>query len=53
MSTASLTQEQRHSHDRIAIRLSFVAGLGMLAGKWIAWGLTGSSAILSDAAESV
>lgn len=53
MSTASMTQEQRHSRDRIAIRLSFIAGLGMLAGKWIAWSLTGSSAILSDAAESV
>jgi cation diffusion facilitator family transporter len=53
MSTAALTPDQRHSRDRIAIRLSFLTGLAMLAGKWIAWGLTGSAAILSDAAESV
>ncbi len=53
MNTVSMTREQRHSRDRVAIRLSFLAGLGMLAGKWIAWGLTGSSAILSDAAESI
>jgi cation diffusion facilitator family transporter len=53
MGTVSLTQEQRQSRDRGAIRLSFFAGIAMLAGKWIAYGLTGSSAILSDAAESV
>jgi cation diffusion facilitator family transporter len=53
MNTVPLTTQQRHSRDRIAIRLSFLAGLGMLAGKWVAYGLTGSSAILSDAAESV
>lgn len=47
------TSDQRQSRDRMAIRLSFLAGLAMLVGKWIAWGLTGSSAILSDAAESV
>ena len=53
MNTVPLTTEQRHSRDRIAIRLSFLAGLGMLAGKWVAYSLTGSSAILSDAAESI
>ena len=53
MNTVSLTPDQRHSRDRIAIRISFLTGLAMLAGKWMAWGLTGSSAILSDAAESV
>jgi len=53
MNTVFMTREQRYSRDRVAIRLSFLAGLGMLAGKWIAWGLTGSSAILSDAAESI
>lgn len=53
MNTVSLTLAQRQSHDRNAIRLSFLAGLCMLAGKWIAYGLTGSSAILSDAAESI
>jgi cation diffusion facilitator family transporter len=53
MNTVSLTRGQRQSRDRAAIRLSFLAGIAMLAGKWIAYGLTGSSAILSDAAESV
>lgn len=48
-----MIREQRKSRDQTAIRLSLLAGLGMLAGKWIAWGLTGSSAILSDAAESI
>ncbi|GAB4247542.1 MAG: cation diffusion facilitator family transporter [Acidobacteriota bacterium] len=38
---------------RQAIRLSMVAGVGMLAIKSTAWWLTGSAAILSDAAESV
>jgi cation diffusion facilitator family transporter len=36
-----------------AIRLSLAVGLLMLAGKWWAYLITGSSAILSDAAESV
>lgn len=36
-----------------AIRLSFVFGIAMLAIKWYAYGITGSSAILSDAAESI
>ena len=36
-----------------AIRLSLAVGLLMLGGKWLAYLLTNSSAILSDAAESV
>jgi cation diffusion facilitator family transporter len=36
-----------------AIRLSLAIGLLMLAGKWYAFAITGSAAILSDAAESV
>jgi len=36
-----------------AIRLSFMFGIAMLAIKWYAYNITGSSAILSDAAESV
>lgn len=36
-----------------AIRLSFAFGIAMLFIKWYAYGITGSSAILSDAAESV
>ncbi len=38
---------------RFALRLSLVVGVLMLAGKMTAWSLTGSSAIFSDAAESV
>lgn len=36
-----------------AIRLSLAVGVLMLAGKWYAYAVTGSAAILSDAAESV
>lgn len=39
--------------NRLAMRLSLVVGVGMLAGKVSAYWLTGSAAILSDAAESV
>lgn len=38
---------------RTAIHLSLIAALLMLVGKWVAYRLTGSSAIFSDAAESV
>jgi cation diffusion facilitator family transporter len=41
------------SAQMFAIRLSFAFGFLMLAMKWYAYYLTGSSAILSDAAESV
>ncbi len=39
--------------QRFAIGLSLLVGILMLAGKWYAYLLTGSAAILSDAAESV
>jgi cation diffusion facilitator family transporter len=41
------------STQMFAIRLSFAFGILMLAIKWYAYYLTGSTAILSDAAESV
>lgn len=40
-------------HQKFAIRLSLVFGFLMLGGKWYAYLITGSAAILSDAAESV
>ena len=44
----------RAADDRVfAMRLSLAAGLAMLAGKSGAYWMTGSAAILSDAAESV
>ena len=43
----------RHKEQFFAIRLSFAVGLLMLLIKWYAYSITGSSAILSDAAESV
>jgi len=44
---------QQPSDARFAMRLSLIVGLLMLAGKTTAFYLTGSSAIFSDAAESV
>jgi cation diffusion facilitator family transporter len=41
------------STQMFAIRLSFAFGMLMLAIKWYAYHLTGSTAILSDAAESI
>jgi len=41
------------STQSFAIRLSLAVGIVMLAGKWYAYLITGSAAILSDAAESV
>jgi len=41
------------SAQMFAIRLSFVFGILMLAIKWYAYHLTGSTAILSDASESI
>lgn len=41
------------SESRLAMGLSFVVGFFMLVGKVGAWWITGSSAILSDAIESV
>ncbi len=46
--------EQREAHLlRVAMRLSLVVGFGMLGIKVFAFAITGSVAILSDAAESV
>jgi len=45
---------ERERHDqRFAMRLSLVFGVAMMVGKVVAYLLTGSAAILSDAAESV
>jgi cation diffusion facilitator family transporter len=46
-------RRQQHRDAQFAMRLSLFAGVLMLAGKMTAWLLTGSSAIFSDAAESV
>ena len=45
--------ENNKSTQMFAIRLSFAFGILMLGIKWYAYHLTGSTAILSDAAESV
>lgn len=46
-------RQQQHREAQLAMRLSLLVGMLMLAGKMTAWLLTGSSAIFSDAAESV
>ena len=55
VSTPPSTSPAAHDHDdrRRAIRLSLAVGVLMLVGKVAAYALTGSAAILSDAAESV
>ena len=45
--------EQTRKTQLTAIRLSLAVGAIMLAGKWYAYAITSSAAILSDAAESV
>ena len=45
--------QREHRDQRFAMRLSLVVGVAMMAGKVAAYVLTGSAAILSDAAESV
>lgn len=50
-SDARVLDHQRRA--RIAIRISLIVGVLMLAGKWAAYAITGSAAILSDATESV
>lgn len=45
--------ETRRAQQLFAIRLSLLVGFAMLAGKTYAYHITGSAAILSDAAESV
>jgi cation diffusion facilitator family transporter len=46
-------QAQQHHDARFAMQLSLIVGVLMLAGKMAAFLVTGSSAIFSDAAESV
>jgi len=49
----SLEKRRQHREAQLALRLSLVVGVLMLTGKMTAYVLTGSSAIFSDAAESV
>jgi cation diffusion facilitator family transporter len=51
--TNRTSREQQHHDAQFAMRLSLIAGVLMLAGKMSAFLLTNSSAIFSDAAESV
>jgi cation diffusion facilitator family transporter len=53
MHDSALSEESQLRDARFAMRISLVVGVLMLAGKMTAWGLTGSSAIFADAAESV
>jgi cation diffusion facilitator family transporter len=46
-------RRQQHREAQLAMRLSLLVGVLMLTGKMTAYLLTGSSAIFSDAAESV
>ncbi|MBI4464215.1 MAG: cation transporter [Acidobacteria bacterium] len=49
----ALSRAETIRGTRLAMGLSLVVGLVMLAGKWAAYLITGSAAIFSDAAESV
>ncbi len=49
----SRSKPQQHREAQLAMRLSLLVGVLMLTGKMTAYLLTGSSAIFSDAAESV
>src|ERR1035437_6985151 len=50
----SLSKNEQQNHDaRLAMRISLIVGVLMLAGKMTAYLLTGSAAIFSDAAEWV
>lgn len=46
-------KQTHQTQQQFAIRLSLAVGVLMLVGKWYAYLITGSAAILSDAAESV
>ena len=46
-------EQARERIRRRAALISLAVGIGMLVGKWTAYWLTGSHAILSDALESV
>jgi len=47
------TADDAFRQQQLAMRLSLAVGVLMLGGKWYAYGITNSAAILSDAAESV
>ena len=51
--SGSTEEGRKLSDNQFAMRISLVVGVLMLASKVTAYGLTGSSAIFSDAAESV
>jgi cation diffusion facilitator family transporter len=51
--SAMTAQPEAEKRVRFAMSLSLAAGLLMLAGKWAAYLMTGSTAIFSDAVESV
>lgn len=53
MQSSARDYEKEHRDARLAMRISLLAGLLMLAGKVPAYWITGSSAIFSDPAESV
>jgi cation diffusion facilitator family transporter len=53
MNQAQPSITSQRAQQLFAIRLSLAVGVVMLVGKWYAYGITGSAAILSDAAESV
>lgn len=53
MTMSSTAPDSGFAQSRLAMRLSLGFGILMLAGKCFAWWITGSSAILSDALESV
>src|SRR5512141_1345773 len=53
MSTPSFDKLKAHQEMRFAMRISLIIGVLMLIGKIAAYLMTGSAAILSDAAESV
>src|SRR5579864_7552789 len=54
MTTATDNPDQSKTRQlQLAMRLSLAAGFFMLIAKALAYGITGSAAILADAAESV
>jgi cation diffusion facilitator family transporter len=53
MTATDITNSPKAQQLQLAMRFSLVAGFFMLATKALAFGMTGSAAILADAAESV
>src|ERR1035437_4912169 len=53
MPTTEISNVPKVQPLQLAIRISLVAGFFMLGTKVLAYGMTGSAAILADAAESV